>query len=192
MPCHDEALNERSSMPPVSVTMQPRNLPAAEAELELPLGVDDELLLGADVLLPHAAASRPATVSTALAARVFFTGYLLFRGAALPPFRGQSPPPGPHAFQAAAGVFAAHSRAGRSRCRTHRDGLDHLDHRRLVPMCPGGKERPGPAVSPLQNCNRPESGSAMNSAASRQCPANVPPLAALLSFLCREYGVFPR
>src|SRR5450755_634515 len=86
MPCHDEALNERSSMPPVSVTMQPRNLPAAEAELELPLGVDDELLLGADVLLPHAAASRPATVSAALAARVFFTGYLLFRGAPLPPF----------------------------------------------------------------------------------------------------------
>jgi hypothetical protein len=32
--------------------MQPRNLPAAEAELELPLGFADELVLGADVLLP--------------------------------------------------------------------------------------------------------------------------------------------
>src|SRR5450755_717294 len=64
--------------------MQPRSLPAVDAELELPLGFDDELVLGADVLLPHAAASRPATVSTALAASVFFTGYLLFRGAPLP------------------------------------------------------------------------------------------------------------
>jgi hypothetical protein len=82
--------------------MQPRNLPAVDAELELPLGFDDDELLGADVLLPHAAASRPATVSAALAARVFFTGYLLFRGA---PYcrllhcrllRGQSPPPGPN------------------------------------------------------------------------------------------------
>ena len=99
MPCQDEALNDRSSMPPVSVTMQPRNLPAVDAELELPLGLDDEPLLGDVVLLPHAAASRPATVSTALAARVFFTGYLLFRGAPLPPVRGQSPPPGPHALR---------------------------------------------------------------------------------------------
>src|ERR1700744_3837418 len=88
MPCHDEALNDRSSMPPVSVTMQPRNLPAVDADDELlPLGLADaepEPLVF-DVLLPHAAASRPATVSTALAARVFFTGYLLFRGAPLPP-----------------------------------------------------------------------------------------------------------
>src|ERR1035438_9250107 len=85
MPCHDEALNDRSSMPPVSVTMQPRNLPAVDAELEPLLGVEDDELPGDDVLLPHAAASRPATVSAALAARVFFTGYLLFRGAPLPP-----------------------------------------------------------------------------------------------------------
>jgi hypothetical protein len=84
--------------------MQPRNLPAAEAELELPLGFADELVLGADVLLPHAAASRPATVRTAPAASVFFTGYLLFRGAPWPPVSWAAPPPGPHAFQAAAGV----------------------------------------------------------------------------------------
>src|ERR1700733_1932571 len=86
MPCQDEALNDRSSMPPVSVTMQPRNLPAVDAD-ELLLALADAELepLVFDVLLPHAAASRPATVSTALAARVFFTGYLLFRGAPLPP-----------------------------------------------------------------------------------------------------------
>src|ERR1700733_10549914 len=93
MPCQDEALNDRSSMPPVSVTMQPRNLPAVDAD-ELLLALADAELepLVFDVLLPHAAASRPATVSTALAARVFFTGYLLFRGAPLPPVCGQSPP----------------------------------------------------------------------------------------------------
>src|ERR1700761_988368 len=97
MPCHDEALNDRSSMPPVSVTMQPRNLPAVDADELPPLGLADAELepLVFDVLLPHAAASRPATVSTALAARVFFTGYLLFRGAPLPPVRGQSPAPRP-------------------------------------------------------------------------------------------------
>jgi hypothetical protein len=83
-------------MPPVSVTMQPRNLPAVDAD-ELLLALADAELepLVFDVLLPHAAASRPATVSTALAARVFFTGYLLFRGAPLPPVRGQSPAPCP-------------------------------------------------------------------------------------------------
>src|SRR6201994_2731156 len=96
MPCQDEALNDRSSMPPVSVTMQPRNLPAVDADELPPLGLADAELepLVFDVLLPHAAASRPATVSTALAARVFFTGYLLFRGAPLPPaFVGSRRPP---------------------------------------------------------------------------------------------------
>jgi hypothetical protein len=39
-------------------------------------------------------------------------------------------------------------------------------------MCPGGKERAGPAVPPLQNCNRPESGSAMSPA----LPVNVLPM----------------
>jgi hypothetical protein len=77
--------------------MQPRNLAAVEADDELlPLALadaDDEPP-EFDVLLPHAAASRPATVSTALAARVFFTGYLLFRGAPLPPaFVGSRRPP---------------------------------------------------------------------------------------------------
>src|SRR5579875_1766013 len=95
MPCHDEALKDRSSMPPVSVTMQPRNLPAVDADEVLLALADAELEPPPfDVLLPHAAASRPATVSTALAARVFFTGYLLFRGAPLPPaFVGSRRPP---------------------------------------------------------------------------------------------------
>jgi hypothetical protein len=76
--------------------MQPRNLPAVDADELPPLALadaDDEPPVF-DVLLPHAAASRPATVSTALAARVFFTGYLLFRGAPLPPaFVGSRRPP---------------------------------------------------------------------------------------------------
>ena len=39
MPAHDEALNDRSSMPPVSVTMQPRNLADVAAELVAELDV---------------------------------------------------------------------------------------------------------------------------------------------------------
>jgi hypothetical protein len=61
MPCHDDWLNDLSSMPPVSVTMQPRNLLLADVPLELP----DELLDGE---LPHAAASSETapTATTAL------------------------------------------------------------------------------------------------------------------------------
>jgi hypothetical protein len=70
-------------MPPVSVTMQPRNLPAAVAELGLLLLVDDELL-GADVLFPQAAAISAAATSAALAGKAFFTGYLLVPGHHLP------------------------------------------------------------------------------------------------------------
>jgi hypothetical protein len=71
MPCQDEALKERSSMPPVSVTMQPRNFPAASAAVEDGLGVLalDELAEpapGALVAEPHAASS--ATALTAAAA----------------------------------------------------------------------------------------------------------------------------
>jgi hypothetical protein len=96
--------------------MQPRNLPAVDAELEPPLGVEDDELLGDDVLLPHAAASRPATVSAALAARVFFTGYLLFRGAPLPPVSwAVAAPPDITLLRAVASPRAAHSRAGPSR-----------------------------------------------------------------------------
>jgi len=95
--------------------MQPRNLPAVDAELELPLGFDDDEPLGADVLLPHAAASRPATVSAALAARVFFTGYLLFRGPPLLPASWAAAAPGPNHEAGLAGPHAAHSSAHRSR-----------------------------------------------------------------------------
>jgi hypothetical protein len=115
-------------MPPVSVTMQPRNLPAVDAELEVPLGFDDDEPLGADVLLPHAAASRPATVSATLAARVFFTDYLLFAGHHCRLFRGQPPPPDQTMTRAVAGPPAAHSSAYRSRP-VRRNDDDHLDHR---------------------------------------------------------------
>src|SRR5690348_13435729 len=80
MPDHDEALNDRSSMPPVSVTMQPRVLvpdpaaalpePAGALELApLPLGDEAELWL-----LPHAASTTVAdTASAAVAHALCFT-----------------------------------------------------------------------------------------------------------------------
>src|ERR1700727_935806 len=79
MPAHDEALNDRSLIPPVSVTMQPRTLdpvPAAAGLLDAPAGVlllvlDDEAEL---VLLPHAATTSVAdTASAAVAHALCFT-----------------------------------------------------------------------------------------------------------------------
>src|SRR5271169_2113026 len=71
MPCQEAALKDRSLMPPVSVTMQPRNLPVDEArEPDVDDGALDEdglaaldgdgLVLGAD---PHAVADRAMTPS---------------------------------------------------------------------------------------------------------------------------------
>src|SRR5579875_3282113 len=67
IPCQDEALNDLSSMPPVSVTMQPRNLPAAAAVLAGVLGllVLDEAVLW---LLPHAAITRVVAAASAAVA----------------------------------------------------------------------------------------------------------------------------
>jgi hypothetical protein len=88
MPCHADWLNDLSLMPPVSVTMHPRNLPvvAAVAVLDAPVvaGVLAELeagvlaagvlaagvlaagvLLTLDELLPQAASSRVAAPATA-------------------------------------------------------------------------------------------------------------------------------
>src|ERR1700758_1017109 len=74
MPCHDEALNDRSLMPPVSVTMQPRNLAPLAAEL---VAVLDELLLPLLLLLvdeaelwllPQAAMTSVADTATAAVA----------------------------------------------------------------------------------------------------------------------------
>src|SRR5580692_5414464 len=76
MPAHDEALNDRSLMPPVSVTMQPRNLaPPTAAELvDVVAGLvvlDDEAEL---VLLPHAAMTSVAdTANAAVAHALCFT-----------------------------------------------------------------------------------------------------------------------
>ena len=69
MPCHDDALNERSSMPPVSVTMQPLKLAVDALADALP---DDEPD-GPDVLLPHAAASSASAPSAAMAGTVRLT-----------------------------------------------------------------------------------------------------------------------
>jgi hypothetical protein len=77
MPAHDEALNERSLMPPVSVTMQPSILPVVAAELPdvlaelLPLLPPEAAELW---LLPHAAMTKVAdTASAAVAHALCFT-----------------------------------------------------------------------------------------------------------------------
>src|SRR5262249_12601700 len=75
MPAHAEALNDLSSMPPVSVTMQPRNLPVAAAVVpELAVGLVAPAA-GAEVwLLPHAAITTDAdTASAAVAHALCFT-----------------------------------------------------------------------------------------------------------------------
>src|SRR5271165_5490517 len=77
MPAHDEALNERSSIPPVSTTKQPRNLAVVAAEPVELAGALDEVLPpdGAElVLLPHAAMTSVAdTASAAVAHALCFT-----------------------------------------------------------------------------------------------------------------------
>src|ERR1700733_4439174 len=71
MPCQDDWLNDLSSMPPVSVTMQARNLLLADGPLDvLPDGA---------VLEPQAVASMAITLNAAAAAILPLT---------LPPVRG--------------------------------------------------------------------------------------------------------
>src|SRR5438094_524811 len=62
MPAHAAALNDLSSIPPVSLTMQPRNLPVVAAEPPAP--ADGAELL----LLPHAAMSTVADAASAAVA----------------------------------------------------------------------------------------------------------------------------
>src|ERR1017187_2210424 len=85
MPAHEEALNDLSLIPPVSVTMQPRNFAdAAElvAEAELDVLVLDEAELW---LLPHAAMTSVAdTASAAVAHALCFTLTSTGPGAAAP------------------------------------------------------------------------------------------------------------
>jgi hypothetical protein len=75
MPAHDEALNERSLIPPVSVTMQPRNLAPAAAEAVDELVAELEVLDEAPLwLLPHAAITSVAdTANAAVAHTLCFT-----------------------------------------------------------------------------------------------------------------------
>src|SRR5215469_15177526 len=68
MPSHADWLNDLSLMPPVSVTMQPRNLPDVEppAAPLAPPPVADAADDGAlDVLLPQAASRRLAVAAAA-------------------------------------------------------------------------------------------------------------------------------
>jgi hypothetical protein len=73
MPCHDEKLNDLSSMPPVSVTMQPRNFPAVVPPVpELALGLDDGVPVD-----PQPAASSTLAVAAATAMIDLFNSDLL-------------------------------------------------------------------------------------------------------------------
>ena len=77
MPAHAAALNDLSSTPPVSLTMQPTNLPVVAAELPEPAGALDEVAPadGAELLLlPHAARTTiPDTANAAVAHALCFT-----------------------------------------------------------------------------------------------------------------------
>jgi len=69
MPAHDEALNDLSSIPPVSVTMQPRKLLVdVDAEVELAAEVLDELVEAGLLLLPHPAMASAADTASAIVA----------------------------------------------------------------------------------------------------------------------------
>jgi hypothetical protein len=78
MPSQADWLNDLSLMPPVSVTMQPRNLPVVEplaaldtaelTALDAPAELAAELeLLALDELLPHAAISSVAAPAATVA-----------------------------------------------------------------------------------------------------------------------------
>src|SRR5580692_5004554 len=77
MPAHAAALNDLSSTPPVSLTMQPVNLPVVAAELPEPADALDEVAPadGAELLLlPHAARTTiPDTANAAVAHALCFT-----------------------------------------------------------------------------------------------------------------------
>src|SRR6266568_1559597 len=77
MPAHAAALNDLSSTPPVSLTMQPRNLPVAAAvPVELADALDELLVppVAELWLLPHAAMTTVAdTASAAVAHALRFT-----------------------------------------------------------------------------------------------------------------------
>jgi len=77
MPAHAAALNDLSSTPPVSLTMQPTNLPVVAAEpLELAAALDEVAPAdGAELLLlPHAARTTiPDTANAAVAHALCFT-----------------------------------------------------------------------------------------------------------------------
>jgi hypothetical protein len=77
MPAHAAALNDLSSIPPVSLTMQPVNLPVVAAEpVELADALDEALVPDeAELwLLPHAVMTTVAdTASAAVAHALCFT-----------------------------------------------------------------------------------------------------------------------
>ena len=77
MPAHDEALNDLSSTPPVSLTMQPSGLAGGRGRAARAAGALDEVAPadGAELLLlPHAARTTiPDTANAAVAHALCFT-----------------------------------------------------------------------------------------------------------------------
>src|SRR5260370_33264617 len=95
-PAYDDWLNDLSLMPPVSVTMQARNLPPPAAAPEL----DDGDAAAGVVLLeleddPQAAATRAITANPAANFICALNSYLLRPGALQVPGRTPAPSPAP-------------------------------------------------------------------------------------------------
>ena len=86
MPCQEEALNDLSSIPPVSVTMQPRNLPVVVPPVPLEL-LEPPDGVPAD---PQPAASSVTALATVTAIIDFLNSDLLNEGSTVLPQR----PPG--------------------------------------------------------------------------------------------------
>src|SRR6266481_3185656 len=87
MPCQEEALNDLSSIPPVSVTMQPRNLPVVVPPVPVVLL---ELLDGVPAD-PQAAASSVTALATVTAIIDFLNSDLLDEGSTGLPQRPPAP-----------------------------------------------------------------------------------------------------
>src|SRR5579872_770348 len=76
MPCQDDALKERSSMPPVSVTMQPRNFAGAEVDVVLPPEAAVVVVVELPEL-PQALAAMAITATAAIARNFDFMDFPL-------------------------------------------------------------------------------------------------------------------
>jgi hypothetical protein len=120
MPAHDEALNDRSSMPPVSVTIQPRVLPLAAAELPEPADalaaelpeVEAELWL-----LPQAARTTIADTASAAGAHALCFTLTSTGPARVPRLASHSSRVDPQAIPVSSPLGRGHTPFWPARCR---------------------------------------------------------------------------